>query len=742
MKEILYIEVPTPDTTTVVEWLHQDFDPSIGLKILTPSGFRVRFSTSDTDADAPTTSLTASISEKLQKNYPELSVFVWSLQRTTYLKVFRWAEHSISQEKQVLQQLVTAIRDRFPNQYPEPPQIDLSKQTIFAALADRYPLTVKYFQKMPNGEYDLTRVYWWEQRWREGVRNPQQPKQVVFKRKEEGGRIKDEKNPSSLSSHPSSFDLIYIGGALGVIHAAVMARLGYKVLLLERLPFGRMNREWNISRSEFQSLINLGLFTAAEFEELIAREYQDGFHKFFDANNPAVAKAPVLHTPRVLNVALNAEKLLRQCGEKLKQAGGEIWDETEFIRADVEASQVTVQVKHLPTGEGRSVSGRLLVDAMGTASPIAWQLNGGRAFDSVCPTVGAVIDGGFEPGVWDSQYGDVLNSHGDVSKGRQLIWELFPGEGNELTFYLFHYHQVHPENPGSLLEMYEDFFTILPEYRRCDMEKLVWKKPTFGYIPGHFSVNGNDRRVAFDRLIAIGDAASLQSPLVFTGFGSLVRNLPRLTDLLNTALKHDLLSAQHLEQIRAYQSNVSVTWLFSKGMMVPTGQHVQPQIINSMLNTFFGVLAAEPLSVAEAFIKDRADWLSFNRMAIRAAWQNPALLLWILQLAGAQDLLRWLSSYAEFTRQAIVNGLLGSWFPGFVHQVQPWVEPRYPALWLWLLAQRYALTYGMGQHQQMSKPQLGYLESTRLGFEAEESIANPNNNASDRKSTEPYTPPS
>ena len=33
---------------------------------------------------------------------------------------------------------------------------------------------------MPNGEYDLKRAYWWEQRWREGVRNPQQPRQVVF----------------------------------------------------------------------------------------------------------------------------------------------------------------------------------------------------------------------------------------------------------------------------------------------------------------------------------------------------------------------------------------------------------------------------------------------------------------------------------------------------------------------------------------------------------------------------------
>ena len=183
------------------------------------------------------------------------------------------------------------------------------------------------------------------------------------------------------------------------------------------------------------------------------------------------------------------KKLLRFCGDKLRQAGGDIWDETEFIRADVAATDVTVKLTHLPTQASKQATARLLIDAMGTASPIAWQLNGGRTFDSVCPTVGAVIKSGFAPEVWDEDYGDVLNSHGDISRGRQLIWELFPAGNGELTFYLFHYHQVHPDNPGSLLEMYEDFFTILPEYRRCDLEQLVWKKPTFGYIPGHFSTS-------------------------------------------------------------------------------------------------------------------------------------------------------------------------------------------------------------------------------------------------------------
>lgn len=670
MQELLYLEIPTPDTVSVSKWLQTDFMVENGQKLITPDGFRLK------SAVKNTTSVGG-----------ELSVFVWSVQRTTYLKVFRWGNQPFPQEELILQSLTKEIRIRFPNCYPQLPVIDAQK-SIFTELEPYYPLTVKYFQKMPNGEYDLKRAYWWEQRWREGVINPQKPREVIFYQGQ------GQKTPPPASNSSPEYDIIYIGGALGSIHAAVMAKLGYKVLLVERLPFGKMNREWNISRDEIQSLINLGLLTNAELAEIISREYKDGFNKFFDGNNPASLKSSVLHTPTVLNIALDSEKFLTLCGQKLQAAGGDIWDETEFFQVNISSTEVTINVQHLPTGKERQVRGRLLIDAMGTASPIAWQLNGGRAFDSVCPTVGAVIEKGFESGVWDSEYGDVLYSHGDISRGRQLIWELFPGVGEELTIYLFHYHEVNEKNPGSLLEMYEDFFAILPEYRRCDLDKLVWKKPTFGYIPGHFSTDSGDRTIAVDRLIAIGDAASLQSPLVFTGFGSLVRNLERLTTLLNTALKHDLLSQQHLNKIRAYQSNVAVMWLFSKGMMVPTSKFIAPQMINSMLNTFFGLLIDETPEVTDNFIKDRCDWFTFNRLALKAAMKNPTLLLWIWQLAGWRDLLRWLGNYVSFTRHALVSLVLGRWFPQFLYWNQSWLENHFPGLWLQLLVINYAITTG------------------------------------------------
>ena len=682
MQEILYIEIPTSDTPQVLQWLQHQWQPLYGKISPSPDGVQWNSATSG-DGQI-----------KNGKNpLEEINIFLWSLQRTTYLKAFRYQTPVIPQESALLHHLQQELRKAFPNQYPEPPVIPAGA-SIFTALEPYYPKTVHFFRKFPQGEADLNRVYWWEQRWREGVRRPQTPKQVLFPEVSTNSPVKNSNSPT--------YDLIYLGGALGVIHAAVMARLGYKVLLVERLPFGRMNREWNISRDEFQSLIDLGLFTPSQFASVIAKEYLDGFNKFFDANNPPRLQSPVLHTPKVLNICIDAEKLLHLCGEKLRAAGGEIWDETEFISAKIAPEQATLELTHLPSQNSQTVTTRLIVDAMGTASPIAWQLNGGRAFDSVCPTVGGVISKGFDPEVWDLNYGDVLNSHGDISRGRQLIWELFPGANGEITVYLFHYHQVNPTNPGSLLEMYEDFFTILPEYRRCDMEKLEWRKATFGYIPGHFSVGSSDRTVAFDRLIAIGDAASLQSPLVFTGFGSLVRNLGRLTHLLDTALKHNLLKAANLNQIRAYQSNTAVTWLFSKGMMVPTGSYLPPQRINSMLNTFFGILADEPPAIADTFIKDRTNWFTFNRLAIKAALKNPTLLIWIWQLAGFRDILRWLGSYLDFTLAALVGWLFAGWLPSLAQKYQPWLEPKFPALWLQLLAQSYAWSNGLGRNKHPS----------------------------------------
>jgi len=113
-----------------------------------------------------------------------------------------------------------------------------------------------------------------------------------------------------------------------------------------------------------------------------------------------------------------------------------------------------------------------------------------------------------------------------------------------------------------------------------------------------------------------------------------------------------------------------------------------------MLNTFFGLLANEPPEVADTFIKDRTDWFTFTRLALIAARKNPMMLVWILEMAGSKDMIRWLGSYLSFNLDALRNLLLAGWFPGLLKQSQPWLEKKYPSLWLKLLSLNYQLRKG------------------------------------------------
>jgi lycopene cyclase CruA len=101
MKEIFYVEIPIPDTDAVCTWLQQEWQPERGKKIITPDGIRLQFE-GVTSSNQNPTSATVTI--------PEISVFVWSVQRTTYLKAFRWAVESIKGEHQILQQLERSLR--------------------------------------------------------------------------------------------------------------------------------------------------------------------------------------------------------------------------------------------------------------------------------------------------------------------------------------------------------------------------------------------------------------------------------------------------------------------------------------------------------------------------------------------------------------------------------------------------------------------------------------------------------
>eukprot|EP00899_Mesostigma_viride_P027534 jgi/Mesvir1/7966/Mv11876-RA.2 len=227
-----------------------------------------------------------------------------------------------------------------------------------------------------------------------------------------------------------------------------------------------------------------------------------------------------------------------------------------------------------PGGARHVIRARLALDAMGNFSPIVRQMRWGTKPEGVCCVVGTCARGFREDA---NRTGDIIYSNVDVTcapNGSELqyFWEAFPsGSGpTDRTTYLFAYLDAHPSRP-SLEQLLDDYWRMLPAYQGVSIEELEVLRVLFGFFP---SYKASPLPAGFDRILQIGDASGIQSPLSFGGFGSLTRHLARILAAVSDALEGDLLSRDHLGAINAYQPNLSSTWLYQRSMSVPPGDAV------------------------------------------------------------------------------------------------------------------------------------------------------------------------
>ncbi len=294
----------------------------------------------------------------------------------------------------------------------------------------KFPLTVENFASLPNREAWLNRVWEIERRWQISRENPSKPEEVIL----------FDSAPKDLETE-AEFEIIYAGGTLGLLHAAVMAtKYNRRVLIFDAHTVGKTHRDWNISDEELREFIRLGLFTREEIETAVANRYKTGFVKFHDANSPI--KTPPLFMDNVLDVAIEADKLLALAAGKLRKTGSKIISNLRFIRAYVRQDKVLVECEETESGARRLFAAKLFVDATGTNSSVSRQLNGGASITHICPTVGTLASGfkrgGGEKKV-DFSVGEILVSTEDAADNRQLMWEGFAGnrQKDEYTTYLF-----------------------------------------------------------------------------------------------------------------------------------------------------------------------------------------------------------------------------------------------------------------------------------------------------------------
>jgi len=233
-----------------------------------------------------------------------------------------------------------------------------------------------------------------------------------------------------------------------------------------------------------------------------------------------------------------------------------------------------------------------------------------------------------------------------------LIWEAFPGVDDQVAIYLFYYAEAGQH--VDLLELFNDFFALLPSYKdTCNVEVL---KPVYGFIPAGYNITlpwqREQKVLASDRVLSLGDAAAFQSPLTFCGFGSYVRNLKRITTLLNIALQNNFLSAQDLNSIRASEAVPAVARAFSK-FMIARPSHLEPAYqVNETLNVFSHILNDLGPAVTNAFFKDRINWRDYTRIVLKTPGYYPKIYSLALKTLTPTEMLGWITAWLQLGRQS------------------------------------------------------------------------------------------
>lgn len=505
----------------------------------------------------------------------------------------------------------------------------------------RYPLTVASLGALPDREAWLRRVWLAETRWRDALEDAGAREVIV------------RGAPPARLAVEGEFEIVYAGGALALLHAAVLAcRYGRRVMWLDARANDQSERGWNVSVEEIEELARAGLFTKEEIDAAIVNRYRAGRVKFHDARSRL--KAPPLDVTGVLDATLDADRLLSSAAAKLHASEGCASVECErVVRVYVEGRRVSVEIEDA-RGAHRLFAARLFVDACGAASAVARQLNEGRAFTHVSPTVGTLARGfarGEGAGRVDFGVGEIMVSTEDAGAHRQLLWGGFAGDArrDEFATRLFFYDAVDSPADKSLLALFEQYFEKLPGYKRAGGHWRV-VRPFFGYSPSRQTQGWNSRaRMASDRVVLAPDSTTHANPFSLPANGVALRDLHRATHLTELALAADLLDAHSLSEIAAETPRTAHAAHLAEFLRPRARAAREPATVNETLNALMAALHDLDERVRRELFQDRLSFGALRSLASRTVQLYPRILQRVREHLGARGTFLWLAHAASVT---------------------------------------------------------------------------------------------
>eukprot|EP01082_Thalassiosira_pseudonana_P013362 g12527.t1 g12527 contig6:2093323-2095461(+) len=468
------------------------------------------------------------------------------------------------------------------------------------------------------------------------------------------------------------YDVTLCGGTLGIFIALALQLQGHRVVVVEAGKLLGREQEWNISMKELLELVELGVLTMGDIDEAVKTEFpacRAGFKNeevsplqggYFE--NGIGYECEI---PNVLNLGIAPAVLIQNVSKRFKEMGGTVLEGSPLKGIVISESLGAA----IDMGDDKEpITSRLILDCMGNGSPISRHQRYGMKPDGVCAVVGSCA-GGFDKET--NLIGDIIYTNTEIQdKGDngklQYFWEAFPvgigrngkepGTSDVKTTYMFTYMDASEDRP-SLQTLMNDYWDLLPIYQPSikDVEAdLDVKRVLFAFFPTY---KDSPLQPQWSRLLAVGDASGIQSPLSFGGFGALTRHLGRISEAITEALDHDLLHKSDLAEINAYTPNLSAAWMFQKAMSVKMGQNVDPKFVNRLLATNFDVMNEMGKTTMMPFLQDvvRIDGLAGS--LARSFVADPAFMPQIVAHVGVPTLVEWLGHVSMITAYSALHNL-------------------------------------------------------------------------------------
>ncbi|GFQ07229.1 hypothetical protein PHJA_002867000 [Phtheirospermum japonicum] len=542
----------------------------------------------------------------------------------------------------------------FHGSFAAPPSLPTRRRFYISAQASAPSRTQRIMESIPvNGEvggaggaYSYTALKRLDDVWSSICSaSPvvEEPRQVVsnvpglFSKSEQAEKCKD------------IFDVLVCGGTLGIFIATALSCKGLRVGIVEKSVLRGREQEWNISRKELLELVEVGVLTEDDIDHVTTSN--------FNPNRCGFEGKGEIWVNDILNLGISPAKLIEIMRKRFDSLGGVI-----FEGCGVSHISIYEDAAVLELGDGKILSSRLIIDAMGNFSPV---IRRGRKPDGVCLVVGSCCRGFKE-----NTKSDVIFSNASAKRVGQSVahyfWEAFPAGSGPLdrTTYMFTY--LYPEPGCPILEdLLEDYWVLMPQYQGVSLDDLEVLRVIYGIFPTY---RDSPLPAAFDRVLQFGDASGIQSPVSFGGFGSLTRHLGRLSAGINEAVNGNFLDSESLSLLNPYMPNLSASWLFQRAMSAKKQSDVSPNFINELLYANFESMQKLGDPVLRPFLQDVIQFGPLVKTLGLVMLTRPLIIPSIFKQVGLPVLIDWfghfvmlgyytfLSSYIDLAIRPYLNG--------------------------------------------------------------------------------------